>query len=336
MKTNPSLSPTAVLLAGLVACSAALSTPAQPAINPLTGLPGAATGIPVMPGPDGRPPTPVLGIAHAPDFEAPQPDPAVKAVAAVHQQITEGQYDDALQGCLAFYHQLQGDHTLDPIVDDWVELGRRYPQARQELVKIRDYLTAEFTRGGGYALQFGEVKAINAAWGEDAATVTLFKMIEQRDRKLAGQCYAYAEPVLMQQGEYALCLKCLGAPQAQFESLRQNWDRQKKLRQHVAEMEKASAERLAEMRKAQQQRMEAWAEKSHQPPPPALPPLPPRPDLGQMATNDFVGNVRKLVELVVATGDKPGAERIRDQALAVVDDDRVQSAVADAEQKLCQ
>jgi hypothetical protein len=55
-----------------------------------------------------------------------------------------------------------------------------------------------------------------------------------------------------------------------------------------------------------------------------------------MATNNFVGQVRKLVELMVATGDKPGAEKIRDQALAVVDDDRVQSAVADAEQKLRQ
>ena len=325
MKTNPSLSPTAVLLAGLVAWSAALSTPAQPAINPLTGLPGSATGIPVMPGPDGRPPTPALGIVPAPDFEAPQPDPAVKAVATVHQLISEGQYDDALQGCLAFYHQLQGDHTLDPIVDDWVELGRRYPQARQELVKIRDYLTAEFTRGGGYALQFGEVKAINAAWGEDAATVTLFKAIQKRDRKLAGQCYPYAEPVLMQQGEYALCLKCLGVPQAQFESLRQNWERQQGFWQRTVEMQKARQQRMAEL-----------AEKSHLPPPPVFQPHFPRPDLGEMATNNFVGQVRKLVEFMVATGDKPGAEKIRDQALAVVDDDRVQSAVADAEQKLRQ
>ena len=58
------------------------------------------------------------------------------------------------------------------------------------------------------------------------------------------------------------------------------------------------------------------------------------PDMGQLATNNFVGQVCKLVEILVATGHKADAEKIRDEAVTVLDDPRLQSAVSDAEQKI--
>ena len=116
----------------------------------------------------------------------------------------------------------------------------------------------------------------------------------------------------MQKGEYSLCLNCIGDPQTHFESFR----------------------RGLEVHRESQQRMEAMRKQ--------YPVLVPRlrvaaftpPDMGQMATNNFVGQVCKLVEILVATGHKADAKKIRDEASAVLDDARLKSAVSDAEEKV--
>jgi hypothetical protein len=51
------------------------------------------------------------------------------------------------------------------------------------------------------------------------------------------------------------------------------------------------------------------------------------------AENNFVGQTRQLIEILVATGHKADAEKIRDEAVAILDDARLKSAVSDAEQK---
>ncbi|MGH7968803.1 MAG: hypothetical protein ACREIC_08770 [Limisphaerales bacterium] len=48
----------------------------------------------------------------------------------------------------------------------------------------------------------------------------------------------------------------------------------------------------------------------------------------------FVGQVRTLLEILVANGRKSEAERIRAQALAIMDDPRIASAVDDAEKEM--
>ena len=53
-----------------------------------------------------------------------------------------------------------------------------------------------------------------------------------------------------------------------------------------------------------------------------------------MATNNFVSQVCKLVKILVATGHKSDAEKIRDKAVLVLDDPRLRSAVNDAEKKI--
>jgi hypothetical protein len=52
--------------------------------------------------------------------------------------------------------------------------------------------------------------------------------------------------------------------------------------------------------------------------------------MGQMATNNFVGQVCKLVEILTGAGRQPVAEKIQGEALTVVDAPRLQSAVSDA------
>jgi len=301
------------LLAGLVSLLAAGTLSAQPRIDPLTGEPTAAAT-------PGTHVDPATGLVPVPGAPTPVPDPtgalaAQNTVTSVQQQIATGQYEDALQNCLGFYNQLKGDQALTPLVDQWIELGRRYPKAREDLVKIRDAKVGEFAKGG-YMVLFSEIKAINEGFNQDDATVALFKALLKRDRRLAGQCYPYVEDLLLQKGEYVLCRDCIGDPQTHFQSMRRG---------------------LA-MRQQMDERQKQWqadlAKKNNQPlPPVSRAPFAPM-DMGEMATINFVGQVRKLVEILVATGDQPTAEKIRDEALTVMDDGRLKSALEDAEHKL--
>ena len=50
----------------------------------------------------------------------------------------------------------------------------------------------------------------------------------------------------------------------------------------------------------------------------------------------FVGQTGLLIEVLVGTGHTADAEKIRDQAVAVLDDPRLKSAVADAQKRIQQ
>jgi ElaB/YqjD/DUF883 family membrane-anchored ribosome-binding protein len=58
------------------------------------------------------------------------------------------------------------------------------------------------------------------------------------------------------------------------------------------------------------------------------------PDFGPGITNDFVNGTRYIIEILAGTGNKSEAEKIRDQAVAVLDDPRLKSAIGDAEEKI--
>jgi hypothetical protein len=52
------------------------------------------------------------------------------------------------------------------------------------------------------------------------------------------------------------------------------------------------------------------------------------------AEDRFVGGTVELIEILVGVGRKAEAEKIRDQAVAVLDDARLKSAVSDAEARV--
>jgi hypothetical protein len=62
--------------------------------------------------------------------------------------------------------------------------------------------------------------------------------------------------------------------------------------------------------------------------------IPAPPDRMREADKRFVGRVSQLIEILVGAGHKADAETIRTQALALLDDPRLQSAVSDAEKKI--
>jgi hypothetical protein len=247
--------------------------------------------------------------------------PEFGKILADAKQFTEtGHYEEALQRYLWFHNHAQEFNDPNPnaarltsALSDWVELGRRYPKAKQALLEIRDEKTRRIAAGQGYLDLFLDVQAINHEWQDEDATYALFKRMVKTDQQLAGQCYFFVEGTLMQKGEYALCRNFLGDPQAHFEMIRS----QLEMERNWQAQQNETRRRLEEMRQSKEL-----------PPAPGTPFRPP--DFGRMATNNFVGRVCTLVEILVGTGDAAMAENIREEAVAVVEDARLKSAVSDA------
>jgi hypothetical protein len=145
--------------------------------------------------------------------------------------------------------------------------------------------------------------------------VALFKTIEQRDPRLAQECFNYAEDRLFQKGDYVTCRKHLGDPQKAFDRIRQGWQRMKQFEQQNEARREEQKERFQAMAKTNA----LFAQIPDFPSPPPF------------ADDNFVRQTRQLIEILVATGSKSDAENIQTQALAALKDPRLQTAVQDAE-----
>jgi hypothetical protein len=125
------------------------------------------------------------------------------------------------------------------------------------------------------------------------------------------------EELLTQHGEYEKCLDYLGDPEVAFERIRQSWQQMKKFEEQIA---------------ARREQMKQFQEMAKTNPLYAHLPLLAAPP--KFADKNFVGQTRQLIEILVATDHPADAGKIQAQALTVLDDLRLQTAVSDAEKKL--
>jgi len=164
------------------------------------------------------------------------------------------------------------------------------------------------------------VNGINQNLGDDEATYTLFKSIEQRDPKLASQCYLVFESQLVEKGDYETCRKYMGDPQDRFQFDCNEYQTASQLEARMAARDRQTAKRMAEL-----YRQRGLTN---------IPTFQPPDTSAFLKKNNedmFVHNIRDLVEILVATGDKSDAVDIQRKAVAVLDDPRLRSVVSDAE-----
>ena len=98
------------------------------------------------------------------------------------------------------------------------------------------------------------------------------------------------------------------------------------------DMDRDNQKRMAETRQRTAQQIEAMNQKrglTNSWSPPDTSAL-----MKKFTENRFVGQTCQLIEILVATGRKADAERIRDQAVAILDDPRLKSAVSDVEEQI--
>jgi len=241
--------------------------------------------------------------------------------------MSKGTYEEALQRHIWYHnHALEIDPAqtgvrLSFALSGWMELGRRYPKAKQALIEIRDNKTREITQGRGYSEMVQEVQAINHALQDDDATYALFQTIREKDPKLAEQSYFYLETLLVSKGEYQWCFSHMGDPQGRFNMIRQSFDMERDSQKRMAVMRQRTAQQMAAMNQ-QHGLTNSWS-------PPDTSAM-----MKKSAEDRFVGHTLQLIEILVATGHKADAEVIRDQAIDVLDDPRLRSSVDDAAQKV--
>jgi hypothetical protein len=137
----------------------------------------------------------------------------------------QGRYEEALQKHLWFhenalkYAPAMTGVRLSFALMYWIQLGEKYPKARQALVSIRDRDTQECTGGKGSFALFMDVAGINRALKEEPKTVELFKTLHAKNPELAQKCYHVAEPYLVAQHEYRICSAYIADPLQRFERI---------------------------------------------------------------------------------------------------------------------
>jgi len=232
-----------------------------------------------------------------------------------------GKYEEALQRYLWYFEhsrydkdQGQGGVRLSFVLSDWVELGHRYPKAKQALQAIRDQNAQQLLNGDGSGVLFQEVAGINQQFFEKDRTLELFDAIAARNPDLAKQYYYFAQNLLVEKGEYAKCLRYLENPQKVFERYRSSWKLMKQL-----------DERRAQQNERLKQRMQTMTRTN-----PAFANAPELPMPSPHADNYFVQQTRQLVEILVGAGRQSDAEDIQKQAVEVLDTSELRAAVSDA------
>ncbi len=141
--------------------------------------------------------------------------------------VAQGKYEAALEKYLWFhrhsleYNQGFGGVRLSFALKEWVELGERFPPARQALLAVREESTTAIENGQGTASLFHDVTAINRYLQDSAHTIQLFHRMHQRHPDLARECYEIAEPFLVEGGEFAVCSSYLPDPEKRLEEVRQ-------------------------------------------------------------------------------------------------------------------
>jgi type II secretory pathway pseudopilin PulG len=299
---------------------AASAEAAPPATNPNAPLPAISPGIRINPAtglPENSTNSSATGLPNLTD-----------ALQKAQDLMNQGQYEDSLQAITNYFELSRFDPSQAGsrlfAINDWIELGRRYPKAKQALLELRDTDTQKLLDGEGDFVLFGEVKVINQnLLGNDEACYTLFKAIERRDAHLAGQCYLFVEDQLVAKGEYQTCRKYMGDPEFRLENACNTY--------HIEVENQARMEKIRQRTMQQIQendRQHGWTNV------PAFTPLDNSKMLEKMTRDRFVGQVRGLIEILVGTRDKADAEKIQRESLAVLDDPRLESAMDDAEENI--
>lgn len=141
-----------------------------------------------------------------------------KVLARARKYYQQGNYEKALQDHIWFHNNalkykpsLYGIRLSFALLD-WIELGKKYPKAYNELIDIRNRKADHIKNKRGTLEMFHDVKSINTYINENQRTVELYKKMTVCDFDLAKQCYCLAKDDLIAHQEYELCSQMMEAP----------------------------------------------------------------------------------------------------------------------------
>lgn len=154
-----------------------------------------------------------------------------KVLARAHKYFQQGNYEKALQDHIWFHDNalkykpsLYGVRLSFALLD-WIELGRKYPKAHNELIDIRNRKTDLIKKKRGTLELFHDVQSINKYVNESKRTIALYKEMTVCDFDLAKQCYDLAKEGLIAHEEFELCNRMMEAPMFIIRDMRNMLDK---------------------------------------------------------------------------------------------------------------
>jgi len=127
--------------------------------------------------------------------------------------VDNAEYEKALGRTIWFHnHSLEYDIGMYGVrlsfaLNDWVDLGKKYPPALKALKNIRDTKTDRLASGSGNFNLLIDVFAINQTLSEDDKTIILFKKLEITQPKLASRAWPMIKDAATKENETALLKK---------------------------------------------------------------------------------------------------------------------------------
>ncbi|MCD6585828.1 MAG: hypothetical protein J7K96_08720 [Desulfobacteraceae bacterium] len=153
-----------------------------------------------------------------------------KVLARARQHFRQGNYEKSLQDHIWFHHNalkykpsLYGIRLSFALLD-WIELGKKYPKAHNELINIRIKKTKQIKNKRGTLELFHDVKSINKYLNESQRTVALLKEMVNCDFELAKKCYRLTKDDLIAFQEFELCNRLMKAPMFIVRDMRKRLD----------------------------------------------------------------------------------------------------------------
>jgi len=229
-------------------------------------------------------------------------DEAQRALEDARRLAKHGDYEGALAKHVWFHdHALEirpsySGVRLSFALDYWVALGNKYPKALEKLKNIRDNKTARLLSVDLDWHLFQDVASINQHLGENPATVKLFKQLEATNAVFASAIYDLADDALVEAREYALAKKYLGDAKERLVTARRNFEDGMKFANSKRTANGGADDRAA--------------------------------GATRHAIEDiFTEKVVRIITVLQKTGDKAVAQEIQTEALKVLDNGQIRSAL---------
>ena len=140
-------------------------------------------------------------------------------------------YDDALEKHIWFHdHALEYSPSMYGVrlsfaLSYWKQLGDVYPPALQTMIKIRDNKADLLAQGKGNRNLFHDVMALNRTLGSDSLTVALFRSLDHEHQELAGQSWSIAKNAIIEAKAYDLVRKYMDSLEDEFGDVKEVYDR---------------------------------------------------------------------------------------------------------------
>lgn len=128
----------------------------------------------------------------------------------------EGRYEEALNGYIWFFKNSLAESRahagtrLSYLLGDWIDLGKRYPEAHFALTSMRDELAESLRQGRSDKNVFHDIEAINDRLGRLDLTYQLYLALEQTHPELAASCARHALPSMIAAGDFARAAATMG------------------------------------------------------------------------------------------------------------------------------